>query len=42
MQNFKADIIIEIPRGSCEFYEFTRAYEMIEIGKIATKKAFVK
>jgi len=37
MQNYKADIIINIPRESCEFYEFTKAYKMIEIGKIATK-----
>ena len=25
------------PRDSCEFYEFTKAYEMIEIGKMATR-----
>ena len=37
IQNYKADIIINIPRSSCEFYEFTKAYKMIEIGKIATK-----
>jgi len=37
IQNFKADIIIDIPRSSCEFYEFTKAYKMIEIGKMATK-----
>ncbi|MEA1981953.1 MAG: patatin-like phospholipase family protein [Campylobacterota bacterium] len=38
MQNHKADIVIEIPRSSCEFYEFTKAYKMIEIGKMATKE----
>ena len=37
MQNHKADIVIDIPRESCEFYEFTKAYKMIEIGKMATK-----
>jgi len=37
MQNYKADIVIDIPRDSCEFYEFTKAYKMIEIGKMATK-----
>ena len=37
MQNHKADIVIDIPRDSCEFYEFTKAYKMIEIGKMATK-----
>jgi len=36
IQNHKADIIIQIPRDSCEFYEFTQAYKMIEIGKRAT------
>jgi len=36
IQNHKADIVIEIPHGSCEFYEFTQAYKMIEIGKIVT------
>lgn len=39
VQNHKADIIINIPRSSCEFYEFTKAYKMIEIGKMATKEA---
>ena len=38
MQNYKADIVIDIPRDSCEFYEFTKAYKMIEIGKMATKE----
>jgi len=37
IQNYKADIIINIPRESCEFYEFTKAYKMISIGKMATK-----
>ncbi len=37
IQNYKADVIIDIPRSSCEFYEFTKAYKMIEIGKMATK-----
>lgn len=37
IENHKADIIIQIPRTSCEFYEFTKAYKMIEIGKMATK-----
>ncbi|MCK5293354.1 MAG: patatin-like phospholipase family protein [Arcobacteraceae bacterium] len=37
IQNYKADIIINISRESCEFYQFTKAYKMIEIGKIATR-----
>jgi NTE family protein len=39
IQNNKVDIIIEISRVSCSFYEFTKAYQMIEIGKMATKEA---
>ena len=38
IQNHKADIVIEISRESCSFYEFTKAYEMIEIGKLSTKE----
>jgi len=37
MQNHKVDRMINIPRESCEFYEFTKAYEMIEIGKMASR-----
>ncbi|CAA6823214.1 MAG: UPF0028 protein YchK [uncultured Sulfurovum sp.] len=36
---YKPDLIIEIPRDACESYEFDKAYEMIEIGKIATQKS---
>jgi NTE family protein len=39
IQNNKVDIIIKISRVSCSFYEFTKAYQMIEIGKMATKEA---
>ncbi len=42
IQNHKANIIINIPRSSCEFYEFTKAYKMIQIGKMATKKEIIK
>ncbi|MCD6173480.1 MAG: patatin-like phospholipase family protein [Sulfurimonas sp.] len=37
MQNDKADIVIDISRDCCDFYEFTKAYKMIEIGRMATK-----
>ena len=37
MQNDKADIVIDISRECCEFYEFTKAYKMIEIGRLAAK-----
>ncbi len=36
---YKPDIVIEIPRESCESYEFDKAYKMIEIGKMATQKS---
>jgi NTE family protein len=39
IQNYKADIIIDISKESCSFYEFTQAYKMIEIGKMAAKEA---
>ncbi len=39
IQNNKVDIIIKISRVSCSFYEFTKAYQMIEIGKLAAKEA---
>ena len=38
IQNHKADIIIEISRESCAFYEFTKAYEMIEVGKLSANE----
>ncbi len=37
MQNDKADLVIDISRECCEFYEFTKAYKMIEIGRLAAK-----
>jgi NTE family protein len=40
IQKHKVDMIIEISRESCSFYEFTKAYQMIEIGKMATLEAF--
>ncbi len=40
IQNHKVDMIIEISRESCAFYEFTKAYQMIEIGKMATIETF--
>ncbi len=39
MKGHKPDIIINIPRDACEFYEFDKAYEMIEIGKMAAKES---
>ena len=33
MAHYTPDILIEIPRSACGFYEFDRAKELIEIGK---------
>ena len=33
MAGYQPDVVIEIPRNACGFYEFHKAYEMIEIGK---------
>jgi len=35
---YSPDIILEIPRDACGFYEFNRAYELIELGRVITKK----
>jgi NTE family protein len=35
----KVDILIEIPQSVCKVYDFHKARQLIEIGKIATKKA---
>ncbi len=37
MAGYSPDIIIGIPNDACGFYEFNRAYEMIELGKIITQ-----
>lgn len=38
MKGNRPDIMIDIPRDACEFYEFDKAYELIEIGKMAAKE----
>lgn len=38
MAGYSPDIIIEIPNDACGFYEFNKAYEMIELGRIITKE----
>ncbi len=40
MAGYSPDIIIGIPNDACGFYEFNRAYEMIELGKMITKEYF--
>jgi NTE family protein len=34
MAGYAPDIIIGIPNNACGFYEFNRAYEMIELGRV--------
>ncbi len=38
MAGYSPDITIGIPNDACGFYEFNRAYEMIELGRIITKE----
>ncbi len=38
MAGYSPDIIIGIPNNACGFYEFNRAYEMIELGRVVTKE----
>ena len=38
MAGYSPDITIDIPNDACGFYEFNRAYEMIELGRIITKE----
>jgi len=42
MAGYAPDIIIGIPNDACGFYEFNRAYEMIELGKVITKEHCTK
>ena len=37
MAGYSPDIIINIPNDACNFYEFSRAYEMIELGRMITQ-----
>ncbi len=38
MAGYSPDIMINIANDACDFYEFNRAYEMIEFGRVATKE----
>ncbi|MEO1953100.1 MAG: patatin-like phospholipase family protein [Campylobacterales bacterium] len=37
MAGYTPDIMIGIPNDACGFYEFNRAYEMIELGRVIAK-----
>jgi len=42
LKEHQPDVLIEIPKDACETYEYDKAYEMIEIGKRATKESLKK
>ena len=37
MAGYSPDIMLNISNNACDFYEFNRAYEMIELGRITAK-----
>lgn len=39
LKEHQPDLMIKIPKDACETYEYDKAYEMIEIGKRATKES---
>jgi NTE family protein len=40
MAGYSPDMIIGIPNNACGFYEFNRAYEMIELGRVIAQEHF--
>ena len=40
MSGYRPDIIIGVPNNACGFYEFNKAYEMIELGRLITREHF--
>ena len=38
MAGYSPDIMINIANDACDFYEFNKAFEMIEFGRVATKE----
>lgn len=41
LASYSPDIIINVPKKSCQFYEFERAHELIEIGRKKAREALV-
>jgi len=39
---FSPDVLVEVPRNACGFYEFWRAEELIELGRERTAQAFAR
>ncbi len=42
MAGYSPDIMINIANDACDFYEFNKAFEMIELGRVATKEKLGK
>jgi len=42
LKTYSPDLVIDIPRNACNFYEFHRAREMIEIGRQRTEAVLSK
>lgn len=42
MAGYAPDMIIGIPNDAYGFYEFNRAYEMVELGRVITQDYFEK
>ncbi|HGZ70936.1 MAG TPA: hypothetical protein ENK74_06010 [Nitratifractor sp.] len=42
MAGYSPDITIDIPNNACNFYEFHRAYEMIELGRVIAQETLHK
>ncbi len=41
-RGYATEIIINIPNDACGFYEFNRAYEMIELGRMIAKESITE
>ena len=39
LKTYSPDLVIEVPRNACSFYEFHRAKELIKIGRQRTEAA---
>ena len=42
MAGYAPDIIIGIPNNACGFYEFNKAYELIQLGRLIAREHLEK
>lgn len=42
MSNYAPDVVIEVPRNACGFFEFWKAEELIALGRERTARAFAR